>query len=190
MRDCVGIMIAKGASLRLPGKNNRDFFGKPLYVWNLEKLLQLGIPVYFDSDSEEMLQVAENLGAHPHLRPEELRGHQVPSVPLFQRILADLELQPGAIMNLQANSPTCSLETLQSCLNALRHTTCTELLTVYEDRTNNGSVWGFSYDRLMNYGDPRVHKPDLLILDPSVDVHTEDELEAARAQQKALEADS
>lgn len=180
MTHVLGIMIAKGASLRLPGKNTREFFGRPLYEWNLEKLLRQGIPVMFDSDDEGMLKRATVLGAVPHLRSKSLCGHDVPSVPLFQSIVNDAATVPGAILNLQANSPNCSELLVSRAVALCRHVAFAELLTVFPDRSNNGSLWGFSYERLMNYGDPYVHKPDVLLVDDAVDIHTEADLEAAR----------
>jgi CMP-N-acetylneuraminic acid synthetase len=174
-------MIAKGASRRLDRKNSLPFCGRPLFEWNLEKLLKLGIPVHFDSDDRTMLNRAQTMGAIAHKRPARLCGHEVPSVPIFQEIVNGLSIRPKTILNLQANSPNCSQIVLEKCLRVARHVPFNELLTVYPDRRNNGSIWGFSIDRLMNYGDPHVHVPDVLIVDDSIDVHTMDDfLEAER----------
>lgn len=184
MRQVIGVMIAKGASQRLAQKNVRSFHGRPMFHWNLEKLLHV-LPgaVYFDSDDPQMLKEAEEMGACAMERPAHLRGHHVPSVPLFQHIVRALDFEPGAIVNVQANSPSCRLAVIQKSVLILRHTACDELLTAYPDtHTINGSVWGFSYGRLMNYGDPRVHHPDVLVTDPATDVHTETDLQAAMAE--------
>ncbi len=184
MRKVIGVMIAKGASLRLPSKNRRSFHGRPLFHWNLAKLVHL-LPgaVYFDSDTPDMLEEAKALGAIPLRRPEHLCGHEVPSVPLFQNIVQQLPFEPGAVVNVQANSPSCTTAVIRNAIEVMRHTTCTELLTVYADgRVNNGSVWAFSHDRLMNYGDPRVHHPDVLLTDPSTDVHTADDYAQAERE--------
>jgi CMP-N-acetylneuraminic acid synthetase len=181
MNQVVGFMIAKGASRRLKGKNSLLFCGRPLFEWNLEKLLKLGIPVHFDSDDEALLERARTMGAFVRNRPEELCGHDVPSVPILQDMLKGLSEKPKAILNLQANSPNCSQIVLEQCLAVARHVPFSELLTVYSDRRNNGSVWGFSFDRLMNYGDPYVHLLDVLIVDDSIDIHTIDDFK--RAQQ-------
>ena len=39
VNNCLGVMIAKGDSLRLPRKNQLIFTGKPMFLINLEKLL-------------------------------------------------------------------------------------------------------------------------------------------------------
>ena len=93
MTNCVGLMIAKSESLRLPGKNILDFMGGPLFEWNLNKILSTGIKVYFDSDSEELLSHSEKLGAIPHLRPNHLLGHDIPSVPIFKQLYKEIGLR-------------------------------------------------------------------------------------------------
>jgi CMP-N-acetylneuraminic acid synthetase len=172
MNQVVGLMIAKGSSRRLDGKNSLLFCGRPMFEWNLEKLLKLDIPVHFDSDDAALLQRAGAMGALVHERLEKLRGHDVPSVPIFQDIVMGISEKPQAILNLQANSPNCGQSILEQCLAVAQFVPFNELLTVYPDRRNNGSVWGFSYDRLINYGDPYVHLPDILIVDDSTDIHT------------------
>lgn len=184
MRHVVGLMIAKGASTRLPGKNRQPFGGQPMFLWSLAKLLAELPEVYFDSDDDAMLAQAAAAGAVPLLRPAELRGHEVPSVPLFQNMVRQMAERPGAVLNLQANSPTTSPETIRRAAGVMRHTDCTELQTVFPDTHEpNGSLWGFSTERLMGYGDPRVHRPDVLLIDTAVDVHTTEDLERARTQQ-------
>ncbi len=179
MKTVAAFMIAKGESLRLPGKNARAFHGRPLFEWNLQKLLHLGVPVCFDSDDEALLQRAAALGASTHRRAPGLCGHAVPSVPIFQDMVRGLAEAPDAILNLQANSPTCAPAVLEQSLAIARHVAFGELLTVYPDRRNNGSVWCFSYERLMNYGDPYTHRPDILIVDDSLDIHTIDDFHEA-----------
>ncbi len=179
MKKVAGIMIAKGESTRLHKKNQRIFCNRPLYEWNLEKLLNIGIDVYFESDNEHMLEKAKEMGAHTILRPPELRGHNVPSVPLFQNIVANMSYTPDAVINIQANSPNTSKELLFRAVKILQTIDCTEILTFYPDLRINGSLWGFSYNGLMNYQDPYVHNPDILLLDNAIDIHLETEFEEA-----------
>jgi hypothetical protein len=180
MKQVIGLMIAKGASRRLKEKNSLLFCGRPLFEWNLEKLLKLGIPVHFDSDDNALLDRARDMGAFVHKRPKELCGHDIPSVPIFQNIMKGLSEKPLAVLNLQANSPNCSQGVLECCLAIARYVPFSELLTIYPDRSNNGSVWGFSFERLMNYGDPYVQLPDVLIVDDSIDIHTIDDFKKAQ----------
>lgn len=171
-------MLAKGDSTRLPKKNTHPFHGRMLFEWNLEKLLNLGLKVVLDSDDDDILEHARGMGAISRKRPQELCGHDIPSVPLFLSIINEF---PSAtkLLNVQANSPQVTTSVIANCLLALNMNAVNEVLTINSDLSLNGSVWGFSRHRLENYGDYYTHDPDVFILDNSIDIHTEFELNNA-----------
>ena len=70
------IILARGGSKGLPGKNIIDFCGKPLLSWTLEQCQQsvCGENIWLSSDSEEILEVASAYGAQPIKRPDEMSG--------------------------------------------------------------------------------------------------------------------
>ena len=174
----VGVMIAKRDSTRLPQKNRLDFNGKPLFEWNLKKMLNVFPRVVFDSDCPEMLSAAKNLGAERHERQKRLLGHDIPSLPIFESIIDDIGNIQN-IINVQANSPNVSENLMKIAAKIIQYGDINELLTMYTDLTINGSLWGLSQYRIKNYGDYYVHHPDILLLDNSVDIHTRKEFEEA-----------
>ncbi len=178
-------MIAKENSSRLPGKNNLLYKGLPMYIYTLKKMSNFDVEIYFNSDSIAMLEKAkENFPfLHTMLRDENLRDNNLPSVPLFQSMVEYFNLQSSSILNVQANSPSISISLIADAIKIMTHCNVSELLTIYPDtRKNNGSLWGFSCERLKNYGDPYIHKPDFLICDPSIDIHTEQEFNESLQQ--------
>lgn len=67
----LAVIPARGGSKRLPGKNIRDFAGKPMLAWSVEAALQSGLfdTVIVSTDSEEIAEVARTAGASvPFLR--------------------------------------------------------------------------------------------------------------------------
>ena len=69
------IVIARGGSKRIPGKNIRPFHGKPLITWPLDALVSSGIfgEVIVSTDSEDIAAVATESGASvPFMRPAQL----------------------------------------------------------------------------------------------------------------------
>lgn len=177
-KHILGVMIAKRESTRLPGKNLKDFHGMPMFLWNLKKLLNIFESVVFDSDCESMCEIAREVGAFSSLRDVDLRGNNVPSVPLFQSIL-DKFPQFDYLVNVQANSPNTPESVISNCGDILNLPGINEVLTAYSNREINGSVWGFSRMRIETYGDYYVHAPDALVLDDSIDIHTIDEFKKA-----------
>lgn len=59
------LIPARSGSKRVPGKNIRDFCGKPLMVWSIEQAIESGCfqDVYVSSDSEEYFDIARKAGA-------------------------------------------------------------------------------------------------------------------------------
>lgn len=167
-------MIAKKESLRLPGKNMRDFNGVPMFLWNLKKLVFLFDTVVFDSDCVDMCALASEAGAHISIREETLRGNDVPSVPILLSLINKFP-NFNKLISLQANSPNTSLEVINRCATKLLLSDVDEVLTSYENGMINGSVWGLSRCRLENYGDFYSHSPDVLVVDESIDIHTKEE---------------
>lgn len=77
MIECDAILLARGGSKGLPGKNIIDLAGKPLIAWSIEAALSARCvrDVVVSTDSEEIAAVARSYGARvPALRPAELAG--------------------------------------------------------------------------------------------------------------------
>jgi len=69
------IIPARGGSKRIPHKNIKDFFGKPLIAYSIETALEskLFTRVIVSTDDEEIAKVAKAYGAEvPFIRPKEL----------------------------------------------------------------------------------------------------------------------
>ncbi len=181
------LMIAKSTSNRLPGKNTLEFNKQPMYMYTLEKCFRMNLPIILDSNDTSILENAKS--KYPqiriHNRPINLQGDDIPSVPIFQQIVKDMSLQDYYILNIQANSPSIKMSTLRSCINIMLYCNVDELLTIYETRRNNGSIWGFSPSRLLNYGDPYIHKPDHFVIDDSIDIHTLEDFQQSIDQENA-----
>lgn len=69
------IIPARGGSKRIPRKNIKDFFGKPLIAYSIEVALksELFDKVVVSTDDEEIAKIAKEYGAEvPFIRPVEL----------------------------------------------------------------------------------------------------------------------
>ena len=76
MANVVAIILARGGSKGIPGKNIIDFCGKPLIVWTIEQVQHTkGInSIWVSSDSEEILTISQACGAEIIHRPAEISG--------------------------------------------------------------------------------------------------------------------
>ena len=73
MLEVFAIILARGGSKGIPGKNIIDFCGKPLIVWTIEQVQQArGInTIWVSSDSEEVLSISRNCGVETICRPDD-----------------------------------------------------------------------------------------------------------------------
>lgn len=70
----VCIITARGGSKRIPGKNIKDFLGKPIIAYSIEAALESGVfdEVMVSTDSAEIAQIAKEYGAKvPFVRSDE-----------------------------------------------------------------------------------------------------------------------
>ena len=70
------IILARGGSKGIPGKNIIDFCGKPLLAWTIEQCIQAESisTVWVSSDDREILSVAKAYGANLIERPNNISG--------------------------------------------------------------------------------------------------------------------
>lgn len=75
MKKFLGLILARGGSKRIPGKNIKKFLGKPLIAWSIEAGLKSGVldRMVLSTDDEKIAAVAKKYGADvPFLRPAKL----------------------------------------------------------------------------------------------------------------------
>ncbi|MEA1956690.1 MAG: pseudaminic acid cytidylyltransferase [Campylobacterota bacterium] len=71
----IAIIPARGGSKRIPRKNIKDFFGKPLIAYSIEVALKSKLfdKIIVSTDDEEIASIAKKYGAEvPFLRPKKL----------------------------------------------------------------------------------------------------------------------
>ena len=71
----IAIIPARGGSKRIPKKNIKEFFGKPIMVWSIEaaKKCKLFDRIIVSTDNHEIASIAKQHGADvPFMRPKHL----------------------------------------------------------------------------------------------------------------------
>ena len=153
MATSVGLILVKQKSKRLPNKNTLPFRGEPMYLCNVRKCLDIFDEVYVSSDSEEILDIVENLGAIGILRSQHLCG-ECPNIPVYHHAIGFMN-PTQAIVAVQANSPTIDPKVI---LNVKEHIDkgVDEVMTCHENGELYGSVWGISLKKLKEYKDIKL----------------------------------
>ena len=106
------IVCARGGSKGIPGKNVREFAGKPLICWTIEQALRVACidTVIVSSDSDEILDIARNAGAQLIVkRPKQLASDTSSVHPAIQHALQAFQEETNAdfesFVLLQTTSP-------------------------------------------------------------------------------------
>ncbi len=150
-----------------------------MFLVNTRKCLDIFDRVYVSSDSDEILAQARSLGAIPISRGEDLCG-DVPNIPVYKHAIKKM-INVDAIVAVQSNSPTIE-KNIITMVKKIMELGAGEVMTCAADYSVYGSVWALRADRLMTYGDPYRPKPDILVVDKSIDIHTEsDYVDALKA---------
>ena len=92
----LAIIPARGGSKRIPNKNIKSFYGKPMiyYSLNAAKLSGLFDKIHVSTDSDEIAKVVTKLGFEiDFLRDASLADDQTPIMPVLKWVLEKYESQ-------------------------------------------------------------------------------------------------
>ena len=180
----VGSVIARLGSKRLPYKNLLPFEGVPLVRMGVIKLLQSRCvdQVVLSTESELIARQVEDLDVAVIRRPEELSGDKIPSVPVFQHIVACFPCEVH--VNYNINFPNCDPQVIDRAVEIAAANEQGEALS------NPYAVWAQTFRCLQDYPNPWNITAEVFtderVLEP--DVHTEaDLLESHRSKRPVFD---
>jgi len=90
----VAIIPARGGSKRIPRKNIKLFYGKPMIAWSIEAALESNCfdRVVCSTDDEEIADIAREYGAEiPFIRPAHLSDDHTATIPVIAHAIEDLQ---------------------------------------------------------------------------------------------------
>ncbi len=120
----LAVIPARSGSKRCPGKNFRDFRGRPLYLWSVQQA--------YDSKYIDTVMVSRDKDRPPELCADEAMNEDV--------LRHHLKQYPhDIIVLLQPTSPLRTAEDIDKCIEICRpHYPA---LTIREDGSKNGAVY-------------------------------------------------
>src|SRR5215475_8328798 len=90
----LGIIPARGGSKGISRKNIASLLGRPLLAYTAQVALASNRlnRVVLSTDDPEIAQIGQQFGLEvPFLRPKELAGDDVPTLPVLQHVIRNLE---------------------------------------------------------------------------------------------------
>ena len=168
------IIPARGGSKRLKNKNIYPIWGKPMLYWSIQacKSSEFKIDVCVSSDSEEILEIANNFGVETHRRSHKSSNDNAYKQEAIREAAKYLEEKYGKsdiYISLQANSPTITADQLNLGINSLLKNKKDEIFSVDSNLMQNAAFRIFKGDY--------VFQKDLstncgVIISEAYDVHT------------------
>ena len=125
MKKIIAIILARGGSKGIPGKNIKKFCGLPLIAWSiLQAINTKGITdVWVSSDDKKILTIAKKYGAKPIIRPKKLATSTSGSDEGYMHAISFIEknfYSPDIIIALQATSPIRESKDLELALKKFK----------------------------------------------------------------------
>ena len=123
--NAIAIITARGGSKRIPGKNIKEFMGKPMLTYAIEAALEAGIfrEVMVSTDDEEIAQIARGAGASvPFMRSEAASGDFATTDDVLMEVLETYEKRGELFDYMACIYPTAPFVTagkLQEAMNLL-----------------------------------------------------------------------
>jgi N-acylneuraminate cytidylyltransferase len=95
MKDIIAIITARGGSKRIPQKNIKDFYGKPMLSYAIDACKEANIfnEIMVSTDSQEIMAIAKKYGAQvPFLRSENTANDFATTADVLCEVLENYKL--------------------------------------------------------------------------------------------------
>lgn len=148
MTRTVAVIPARGGSQSIPDKNIRDFAGRPLIAWTIEKgLAAKGVErVIVSTDSERIAAVARSEGAEvPFLRPASLSNADTAIEPVLRHAYEWLSDTDGyrvdSLVLLFPTNPLREVRHIEEALKLFHESKADAVVTVNESPAHYTPYW-------------------------------------------------
>lgn len=120
--SAIAIITARGGSKRIPGKNKKEFLGKPILCYSIEAALSSGLfeEVMVSTDDEEIAETARRAGASvPFMRSKETADDYATTDDVLMEVLAEYERRGRVFDHMACLYPTAPFVTTEKLKAAM-----------------------------------------------------------------------
>lgn len=121
----IAVIPARGGSKRIPRKNIKPFFGKPMIAWSIEAARSSGVfdKIIVSTDDEEIAKIARAYGAEvPFIRPEKLSDDYTGTIAVIAHATEWAQSEYGdieAVCCIYATAPFVQVDDIRKGLQLL-----------------------------------------------------------------------
>ena len=152
----LAVIPARGGSKGIPKKNIKMLLGKPLIQYTIDEAKS---SLYVDdvvvsTDSEEIAEVSEQLGAKVIQRPPELSGDSALVVDALRYTIETLEkehLKYDIVLLLEPTSPLRTCSVIDECIEKFSNKNVESVTTFSETSVPPDRIWRISDDSVEPY---------------------------------------
>jgi len=149
-KKIIALIPARGGSKSIPGKNIKEFCGKPLIAWSIEAARQSGLAsrVIVSTDYDEIADIAKKFGAEvPFMRPAELAQDTTPTLPVMIHAVSYLleaeNYKPDYVLLLEPTSPGRQARHIKEAAELAFKTGADAVVSVVEVPGRYSPFWQF-----------------------------------------------
>jgi len=144
--NIIAIIPARGGSKGIPGKNIKNFEGKPLISHSIEyaKDSKLINEIYVTTDDEQIAHISKTAGAKIIIRPAELATDTSTTESAIKHALNNIDKRPDIIVLLQPTSPLRPEKSLDTAINKLINGNYDSLLSL---SPSNSFFWSLDSNK-------------------------------------------
>lgn len=122
-KEAIAIITARGGSKRIPGKNKKEFLGKPIICYSIEAALTSGLfdEVMVSTDDMEIAQIAKKAGAEvPFMRSESAAGDYATTDEVLLEVLEEYGNRDRSFHYMACIYPTAPFVTADKLREAFK----------------------------------------------------------------------
>ena len=125
----LAIIPARGQSKGIIRKNAKKIAGKPLIAWTIKaaKKSKLLDRYVVSTDDKEIADISKKYGAEALMRPKELAGDKITTLPVLQHVLKNIPAD--IVVLLQCTSPVREKGLIDKCIQKFKEKNADSLAT-------------------------------------------------------------
>ena len=155
-KNVLAIIPARGGSKGIPGKNIREFAGKPLIVHSIEASLQCPLVsrTVVSTDDDKIAEISKAHGAEVIKRPNELAADTSLVIDAIRHAVRKVEEEGedvDIVILLEPTSPLRRLEDLEKCIQVLLENKADSVATFTDAHVSPNRLWRVSDDVVEPY---------------------------------------
>jgi CMP-N,N'-diacetyllegionaminic acid synthase len=155
-KNVLAVIPARGGSKGMPGKNIKDFAGKPLIVHSIEAALKCSLisRTVVSTDDDKIAEVAKAHGAQVIKRPDELAADTSLVIDAIKHAILKVEEEGEGVdivLLLEPTSPYRRAEDLEKCVQILLEDRADSVATFTDSHVSPNRLWRVSEDVVEPY---------------------------------------